>query len=78
MKIGLKKGSSKSLKELKVRENYHKHVPGVAFDTFINPSQKLMSMVAGGFFNEPKYYDTNRSIHDFYRELHEEGCSNDY
>jgi len=51
----------------------HKHVPGRAY-THDDPTVKLITMIGGGFFNEPKYYDTNRPTVDFYRELREKGC----
>jgi len=46
----------------------HQHVPGRAYDVD-NPSMKLIHTIGGGFFNEPKYYDSNRSAVDFYSEL---------
>lgn len=39
----------------------HTHVPGRAFSVD-NPTEKLIHMIGGGFFNEPRYYDTN---HDY-------------
>jgi hypothetical protein len=46
----------------------HKHVPGRAYEVG-DPVAKLIHTVGGGFFNEPKYYDSNRSPAAFYREL---------
>lgn len=46
----------------------HQHVPGKAYN-IADPAIKLVHMVGGGFFNEPKYYDSKRSAHDFYAEL---------
>ena len=46
----------------------HAHVPGRAYEV-TDPSQKLVHMVGGGFFNEPRYYDPNRSYAEFMREL---------
>jgi hypothetical protein len=46
----------------------HAHVPGRAYE-ITDPTQKLLTMIGGGFFNEPKYYDPNRTTSDFYTEL---------
>jgi hypothetical protein len=46
----------------------HRHVPGRAYEV-ADASAKLIHMVGGGFFNEPKYYDSNRSPASFYAEL---------
>jgi hypothetical protein len=46
----------------------HRHVPGRAYEVG-DPAAKLIHTVVGGFFNEPKYYDTNRSAAEFHREL---------
>jgi hypothetical protein len=46
----------------------HRHVPGRAYEVS-DPVTKLLHMVGGGFFNEPKYYDSNRPVAAFYREL---------
>lgn len=46
----------------------HTHVPGSAFD-IADPVTKLVHMIGGGFFNEPKYYDSNRPAAAFYAEL---------
>src|SRR5690606_31845569 len=50
----------------------HQHVPGRAFEVD-NPSVKLIHTIGGGFFNEPKYYDSNRSTANFYAELSSTG-----
>lgn len=50
----------------------HQHVPGRAFNVS-NPSLRLIHTIGGGFFNEPKYYDSNRSSAAFYKELSEKG-----
>lgn len=50
----------------------HQHVPGRAYEVD-NPSMKLIHTIGGGFFNEPKYYDSNRSAVDFYAELSRTG-----
>ena len=50
----------------------HAHVPGVAYE-ISNPAEKLIHIIGGGFFNEPRYYDTNRSAPDFHRELESTG-----
>jgi len=49
----------------------HKHVPGKAYTA--DPITKLITMIGGGFFNEPRYYDTNRSTFDFLSELASKG-----
>lgn len=36
----------------------HKHVPGRAYEVS-NPTEKLIHMIGGGFFNEPRYYGDN-------------------
>jgi hypothetical protein len=46
----------------------HKHVPGVAYE-INDPAVKLMHTIGGGFFNEPKYYDSNRDYEAFITEL---------
>ncbi|MGH7175395.1 MAG: TROVE domain-containing protein, partial [Minisyncoccia bacterium] len=51
----------------------HKHVPGRAYDEFTSPSQKLVHMIGGGFFNEPRYYETGRSYWDFRAQLLKDG-----
>ena len=44
------------------------HVPGKAYNV-ADPVTKLIHTIGGGFFNEPKYYDTNRSYAEFMVEL---------
>lgn len=51
----------------------HKHVPGRAYEVR-DPATKLIHTIGGGFFNEPKYYDSNRSAADFFHELLSKGC----
>src|SRR3954469_14540999 len=46
----------------------HDHVPGRAYEV-ADPSQKLIHLIGGGFFNEPRYYDPKRSYDEFTREL---------
>jgi hypothetical protein len=46
----------------------HRHVPGSAYDP-ADPVTKLVHMVGGGFFNEPRYYDPNRPPAAFLAEL---------
>jgi hypothetical protein len=46
----------------------HKHVPGSAYNV-ADPVTKLVHMIGGGFFNEPRYYDSNRTATAFYAEL---------
>src|SRR5882724_9711504 len=46
----------------------HVHVPGRAYNV-ADPVTKLIHTIGGGFFNEPKYYDSNRSFAAFYAEL---------
>jgi len=51
----------------------HQHVPGKAYNV-TDPVTRLMHIVGGGFFNEPKYYDSNRSYETFAAELRLHGC----
>ncbi len=46
----------------------HQHVPGTAYNV-ADPVTKLVHTIGGGFFNEPKYYDSNRTAEAFYAEL---------
>jgi hypothetical protein len=46
----------------------HAHVPGRAYEIGA-AATKLIHMIGGGFFNEPKYYDSNRTPAAFYAEL---------
>jgi hypothetical protein len=46
----------------------HRHVPGRAYEV-ADAAIKLIHTVGGGFFNEPKYYDSNRTPASFYAEL---------
>ncbi len=46
----------------------HRHVPGSAHD-LADPVTKLVNMVGGGFFNEPRYYDPARPPAAFFAEL---------
>lgn len=46
----------------------HAHVPGSAFHV-ADPVTKLVHTIGGGFFNEPKYYDSNRTPEAFLAEL---------
>src|SRR5579871_2467498 len=46
----------------------HRHVPGRAYEV-ADAASKLIHTVGGGFFNEPKYYDSNRSPAAFHAEL---------
>ena len=46
----------------------HRHVPGRAYEV-ADATAKLIHTIGGGFFNEPKYYDSNRSLAAFYAEL---------
>ena len=50
----------------------HAHVPGRAYNV-ADPVTKLIHTIGGGFFNEPKYYDTNRSYAEFMVELADHG-----
>jgi hypothetical protein len=50
----------------------HRHVPGRAYEVE-EATARLIHTIGGGFFNEPKYYDSNRSAEDFARELRETG-----
>jgi hypothetical protein len=65
-KFGMKKGSRHDRAD--AEQVAHKHVPGRAYE--VNDAvAKLIHTIGGGFFNEPKYYDSNRSAADFYAEL---------
>jgi hypothetical protein len=69
-KLGMEKVTV--MDKAKKEQVKHKHVPGMAYE-LDNPSLKLMNMIGGGFFNEPKYYDENRSYADFLTEIKEKG-----
>ena len=59
--IGTIKRSERSIHDAAYSETVaHKHVPGRAFEVS-NPTQKLIHMIGGGLFNEPRYYETERS-----------------
>jgi hypothetical protein len=61
--------SSKTIHDLVHEETVpHDHVPGRAYEV-ADPSQKLVHLIGGGFFNEPRYYDPNRSYAAFMVEL---------
>src|SRR5436305_4040821 len=65
-KLGL---SQKTIHDLVHEETVaHAHVPGRAYEV-ADPSQKLVHLIGGGFFNEPRYYDPNRSYAEFMTEL---------
>jgi hypothetical protein len=51
----------------------HRHVPGMAYEV-ADAVTRLVHTVGGGFFNEPRYYDSNRPAGEFMRELLETGC----
>ena len=65
-KLGITKRSRHEA--IKSEAVVHKHVPGVAYE-ITNPTEKLIHMIGGGFFNEPKYYDSKRTTVAFYIEL---------
>lgn len=69
-KLGMEK--KKMATKIKEEQVDHKHVPGKAYN-IENPSVKLINMIGGGFFNELRYYDTNRSSFAFMAELLENG-----
>src|SRR5262249_6641958 len=46
----------------------HRHVPGMAYEV-ADAVTRLVHAVGGGFFNEPRYYDSNRPAGEFMREL---------
>ena len=62
MKFGMKKGSVHDKADSE--QVAHKHVPGRAYEVG-DPVTKLIHTIGGGFFNEPKYYDSNRSFAAF-------------
>lgn len=65
-KYGVKKGDIHS--RAADEQVAHQHVPGKAYN-IADPVAKLIHTIGGGFFNEPKYYDSNRAPCDFMREL---------
>lgn len=65
-KFGMKKGTVHD--RAADEQVAHRHVPGKAYNV-ADPVTKLIHTIGGGFFNEPKYYDTNRSYFDFMVEL---------
>lgn len=69
-KLGMEKKTV--MEHAKKEQVKHKHVPGMAYE-LTNPSVKLLNMIGGGFFNEPKYYDENRTYSNFAKELQEKG-----
>jgi hypothetical protein len=69
-KFGMKKTSVHDRAD--AEQVAHKHVPGRAYEVG-DAVTKLIHTIGGGFFNEPKYYDSNRSAHDFYKELFSTG-----
>lgn len=67
--LGFGKGTPAAAAERTYKETVaHAHVPGRAYD-ITDPVVKLVNMVGGGFFNEPKYYDPNRPAAEFWKEL---------
>jgi hypothetical protein len=50
----------------------HKHVPGKAYD-ITDPALKLVHIVGGGLFNEPRYYDNGRNYAKFAEEFRTKG-----
>jgi len=70
-KFGMKKSTVHDVAD--AEQVAHKHVPGRAYEVG-DAVSKLIHTVGGGFFNEPKYYDSNRTYAAFYRELMESGC----
>ncbi len=65
-KFGMKKGSIHDRAD--AEQVAHEHVPGRAYEVS-DPVTKLIHTIGGGFFNEPKYYDSRRSAAEFYAEL---------
>jgi len=53
---------------VKAEQVKHDLVPGLAFE-ISDPSSKLINMIGGGYFNEPKYYDPARPASAFFAEL---------
>jgi hypothetical protein len=72
-KLGTSTRSERSIHDAAHSETVaHKHVPGRAYDVS-DPVQKLIHTIGGGFFNEPRYYETERSYEDFRKQLREDG-----
>jgi hypothetical protein len=65
-KFGMKKGSIHD--QAAAEQVAHRHVPGRAYEV-ADPVSKLIHTIGGGFFNESKYYDSNRSYAEFMIEL---------
>lgn len=65
-KLGMKKGTVHD--RAAVEQVAHVHVPGRAYNV-ADPVTKLIHTIGGGYFNEPKYYDSNRSYAEFMIEL---------
>lgn len=65
-KFGMEKGSVHD--RAAGEQVAHAHVPGKAYNV-ADPVTKLIHTIGGGFFNEPKYYDGNRSYSEFMTEL---------
>jgi hypothetical protein len=61
MKIGLEKGKDKIEKDLKSRLKAHSRVgdQGGEVLEIDNPVEALIHLVGAGFFNEPRYYDSD-------------------
>jgi len=65
-KFGMKKGSIHDRAD--AEQVAHQHVPGRAYEVG-DPVAKLIHTIGGGFFNEPKYYDSQRRAAAFFGEL---------
>lgn len=71
-KLGTSKTRGKAHEIVHAETVPHKHVPGRAYE-INDPTTKLIHMIGGGYFNEPRYYETERSTVDFYTELRTTG-----
>ena len=65
-KFGMNKGSVHDRAD--AGQVAHRHVPGRAYNV-ADPVTKLIHTIGGGFFSEPKYYDSNRTYAEFMVEL---------
>ena len=63
-----KEAAAKVAKAVKSETVAHTRVPGRAYE-MSDPTAKLITQIGGGFFNEQRYYDKNRSPAAFYGEL---------
>jgi len=72
-KLGVSKRPATTVHERTHKDTVaHRYVPGRAYEIG-DPAAKLINMVGGGFFNEPKYYKDGSHAADILKELKKEG-----